>query len=483
MATIKIIDPITRLEGHLKIEIKVDIVGNTQQVVDAKSTGTLFRGFEKILVGRDPQDAQHITQRICGVCPVPHGMASVLAQDKAFNVTVPPNARIMRNLVMGANFIQSHILHFYHLALQDFVDGPNMPPWQPSWSTDKQKISGTMATSLVNNYVEAIDMTRKAHELGALFGGRMPDPPAYIAGGFTGFPRAERITQANSYLNDLISFTNNVYIPDVEIVGQAYSEYATIGEGYGNLLAFGAFPRGQNETDNLFQGGYIQNNSTDVKTVDTGLIKEQVRYSWYANSTKNLQPAGGKTKPKYPKKNAYSWLKAPRYDGNPYEAGPLARMWVHGDYRNGISVMDRHRARAQETLKIAQSMQTWLSQLTQGGAVYAPHNGVVNAIVSGLTEAPRGALGHWVSLSGGRIKNYQIITPTCWNASPRDDKGLPGPIEKALVGTPVQNIDEPIEVLRVIHSFDLCLACAVHVARPAEDKKIYGVRGSLGAYA
>ena len=141
MATIKIIDPITRLEGHLKIEIKVDLVGGNQQVVDAKSTGTLFRGFEKILIGRDPQDAQHITQRICGVCPVPHGMASVLAQDKAYGVSVPSNARIMRNLVMGANFIQSHILHFYHLALQDFVDGPAMPPWQPSWPTDK-RISG-----------------------------------------------------------------------------------------------------------------------------------------------------------------------------------------------------------------------------------------------------------------------------------------------------------------------------------------------------
>ena len=186
-----------------------------QQVVDAKSTGTLFRGFEKILIGRDPQDAQHITQRICGVCPVPHGMASVLAQDKAYGVSVPSNARIMRNLVMGANFIQSHILHFYHLALQDFVDGPAMPPWQPSWSTDK-RISGNAATTLVNNYVSAIDMTRKAHELGALFGGRMPDPPAYIAGGFTGFPRTTRITQANTYLNDLISFINNFYIPDVD---------------------------------------------------------------------------------------------------------------------------------------------------------------------------------------------------------------------------------------------------------------------------
>jgi hydrogenase large subunit len=477
MATIKIIDPITRLEGHLKIEIKVDLVGGNQQVVDAKSTGTLFRGFEKILVGRDPQDAQHITQRICGVCPVPHGMASVIAQDKAYGVSIPSNARIMRNLVMGANFIQSHILHFYHLALQDFVDGPAMPPWQPSWSTDK-RISGSAATNLVNNYVSAIDMTRKAHELGALFGGRMPHPPAYIAGGFTGFPRTNRITQASNYLNELISFINGSYIPDVDTVSSTYGDYSAIGEGYGNLLAFGAFPQAQDETNKLFKGGCIENNSTSVSPVDTSLIREQVRYSWYANSTKNLQPARGKTTPKYPKKKAYSWLKAPRYDGKPYEAGPLARMWINGVYTKGISVMDRHKARAQETQKIALSMQSWLNELQAGDPVYAPHNGIVNSTVSGLTEAPRGALGHWVTLSLGKIKNYQVITPTCWNASPRDNVGLPGPIEKALVGTPVLNIEEPIEVLRVIHSFDPCLACAVHVARPAEGKKIYAIGDS-----
>ncbi len=477
MATIKIIDPITRLEGHLKIEIKVDSIGGNQRVVDAKSTGTLFRGFEKILIGRDPQDAQHITQRICGVCPVPHGMASVLAQDKAYGVSVPSNARIMRNLVMGANFIQSHILHFYHLSLQDFVDGPAMPPWQPSWSTDK-RIIGSAAMDLVNHYVTAIDMTRKAHELGALFGGRMPHPPAYIAGGFTGFPRAARLTQASTYLNDLVSFINNVYILDVAKVDSAYPDYSTIGKGYGNLIAFGAFPQGQNETDMLFKGGYIQNNSSEVSPVDTSLIREQVRYSWYANSTKNLQPVRGKTTPKYPKKSAYSWLKAPRYDGNPYEAGPLARMCINGDYRSGISVMDRHIARALETQKIAEKMQSWLNELQPGGAVYTPHNGVVNTMVSGLTEAPRGALGHWVTMSAGKIKNYQVISPTCWNASPRDNVGLPGPIEKALVGTPVSNIEEPIEVLRVIHSFDPCLACAVHVARPAEGKKIYAISDS-----
>jgi hydrogenase large subunit len=477
MATIKIIDPITRLEGHLKIEIKVDLVDGNQQVVDAKSTGTLFRGFEKILIGRDPQDAQHITQRICGVCPVPHGMASVLAQDKAYGVSVPSNARIMRNLVMGANFLQSHILHFYHLSLLDYVDGPDMPPWQPSWKADK-RIDESTTTTLINNYVTAINMTRKAHELGALFGGRMPHPPAYIAGGFTAFPRPDRITQARNYLDELILFIDGSYIRDVETVSSAYGDYSTIGKGYGNLIAFGAFPQAQNETSMLFQGGYIQNNSSAVSPVDTSLIREQVRYSWYANNTNNLQPARGKTAPKYPKKNAYSWLKAPRYDGNPYEASPLARMWINGDYRNGISVMDRHIARALETQKIAQNMRSWLNQLEQGGAVYTPHNGIVNATVAGLTEAPRGALGHWVTLSLGKIKNYQVITPTCWNASPRDNVGLPGPIEKALVGTPVLNIEEPIEVLRVIHSFDPCLACAVHVARPAEGKKIYAISDS-----
>jgi hydrogenase large subunit len=477
MATIKIIDPITRLEGHLKIEIKVDLVGRNQQVVDAKSTGTLFRGFEKILIGRDPQDAQHITQRICGVCPVPHGMASVLAQDKAYGVSIPSNARIMRNLVMGANFLQSHILHFYHLSLLDYVDGPDMPPWQPSWKVDK-RIVGSAATTLVDHYVTAINMTRKAHELGALFGGRMPHPPAYIAGGFTAFPRQDRITQARNLINELILFIDSSYIRDVEIVRSAYGDYSTIGEGYGNLIAFGAFPQAQNETSMLFQGGYIQNNSSAVSPVDTSLIREQVRYSWYANNTKNLQPARGKTTPKYPKKNAYSWLKAPRYDGNPYEASPLARMWINGDYRNGISVMDRHIARALETQKIAKNMQSWLDQLQPGGSVYTPHNGIVNATVAGLTEAPRGALGHWVTMSAGKIKNYQIITPTCWNASPRDNVDLPGPIEKALVGTPVLNIEEPIEVLRVIHSFDPCLACAVHVARPAEGKKIYAISDS-----
>jgi hydrogenase large subunit len=471
MATIKIIDPVTRLEGHLKIKIVVDSERGQQRVVDAYATGTLFRGFEKILVGRDPQDAQHITQRICGVCPVPHGMASVMAQDRAFNVTPPENARIMRNLVLGANFIQSHILHFYHLALQDFVDGPAMAPWRPCWDSDK-RISGSTASSLVSNYVTAIDMTRKAHEMGALFGGRMPHPSAYIAGGFTTTPRVERISQYQVYLDELLSFISSVYLPDVQTVANAYSDYSSIGKGYGNLLSFGVFDLDAAGRNRFMSRGRAANGSQRASTVDVSQITEAVKYSWYSDRN-NQNPAQGDTTPQYPKGDAYSWLKAPRYNGAPYEAGPLARMWVNGDYRKGISVMDRHQARAAEALKIATELKRWVGQLQVGGASYNAHTVPLSASSVGLTEAPRGALGHWLQVSGGKISRYQVVTPTCWNMSPRDGSGNRGPVEQALIGTPVRNIDEPVEVMRVIHSFDPCLSCAVHVMRPAEGKKVF----------
>jgi hydrogenase large subunit len=476
MATIKIIDPVTRLEGHLKMEITVDTVGGKQQVVDAKSTGTLFRGFEQILTGRDPRDSQHITQRICGVCPVPHGMASIMAQDKAYNVTPPTNARIMRNLVLGANFVQSHILHFYHLAALDYIEGPGMAPWLPAWNVDIRITKGA-AQTLVNHYVTAIDMTRKAHEMGALFGGRMPDPIAYIAGGFTATPRQDRIAKFKSYLTELISFINGTYLPDVAALAQAYQDYTRIGGGYGNLLAYGVFDLDSTGSSKLLKTGRRVGGSTEVTGVDVNQITETVKYSWYNDSTNNLKPASGQTSPQYPKTGAYSWLKAPRYTGKPYEVGALARMWVNGDYQKGISVMDRHAARAQETLKIAKAMQTWVSQLNSTGPVYNGFAIPATASSYGLTEAPRGALGHWLQLANGKISRYQIITPTCWNASPRDDTGQRGPIEQALIGTPIIDPDHPIEVLRVIHSFDPCLSCAVHVSRPKTKSKVQIIAG------
>ncbi len=466
MPTIITLDPVTRLEGHLKVEVTVE--GGA--VVDARASGTLFRGFETILANRDPWDAPHITQRICGVCPIPHAQAAVLALDSAAKKVVPNNGRLLRNLVLAANFLQSHLLHFYHLAVLDYIEGPAMAPWQPSWAADRRFNAQTTST-LVGHYVDALTMTRKAHEMGAIFGGRMPLAPAYIPGGFTCLPSAQQVSQFRAYCNELLAFINDVYLPDVEALTSVYQDYLQIGRGYGNLIAYGVFEQ-DSRGGKLFRSGRVTGGSANVQSLSVKAITESVSYSWYEDSTNNLNPANGATVPVQPKGLAYSWLKAPRYGGDPYEAGALARMWVNGNYRSGISVMDRHRARAYEAQKIALAIIDWLNQVVPGQSPYATYTTPRQGTGVGLTEAPRGALGHWVQIAGGRISRYQIITPTCWNASPADSRGVPGPLEQGLLGTPVQDPNQPIEVLRVVHSFDPCLSCAVHVMRPKSTARI-----------
>jgi hydrogenase large subunit len=474
------VDPVTRLEGHLKIEVTVEMDDGAQRVVDARATGTMFRGLETILVNRPPEDAPDITQRICGVCPVSHGMAAVTALDKAAGVQVPDNARIMRNLVLGANYVQSHILHFYHLAVQDFLDGPAMPPWQPSWSSDK-RIDKATTDVLVGHYVTALDMRRMAHEMGALFGGRLPHPPAFVPGGFTNSVRPDRISSFQTYLGILIPFIQSTYIPDVDALGSYYPDYFQVGGGSGNLMAYGVFDLDATGNNKLLRRGRVLNGGSSQQSMDPSQITEQVAYSWYANSTDNLAPASGATTPQFPKTAAYSWLKAPRYRNVPYEVGPLARMFVNGDYSRGVSVMDRHKARAAEALKVAQAMQTWVGQLDPSAPVYQRYSTPSQASAFGLTEAPRGALGHWVRINNRKIANYQIVTPTCWNASPKDTAGVHGPLEQAIIGTTVKNLAEPVEVLRVIHSYDPCLSCAVHVMRPKEGVRIFALGAHPGA--
>jgi hydrogenase large subunit len=468
LKTITVMDPVTRIEGHLKVEIEIDTSEGQQQIVDARCSGTLFRGFETLLQGRSPLDAPLITQRICGVCPISHGQTAVLALENVSEWLPPANARLMRNLTLGANFVQSHILHFYLLAALDFVSGPESAPWSPAWQADMR--DGLAAVSA--NLPAAIGARRKAHEMGAVFGGKMPNSSSYIPGGFTAVPTLADITRFRNYLNELKDFISNTYIPDVERVGEVYSDYYQIGSGSGNLLAFGVFEMDDAYSDRLFAGGYIQNSgSNGPQSFDTGDISEHVKYSWYGDATSRLNPASGETTPQFPKQDAYSWLKAPRLLGAPFETGPLARMAVNGDYQGGVSVIDRHVARALETGKIAIAMQGWLDELTPDRRAYDDSFDQYSGFGVGLSEAPRGALGHWVEINDGRISHYQVLTPTCWNASPRDDDHVPGPIEQALIGTPVANPDQPVEALRVIHSYDPCLACAVHVMRPGQEHK------------
>jgi hydrogenase large subunit len=461
MSTITVMDPVTRIEGHMKVKLNIETVKGQTQIVDARCTGTLFRGFEKILEGRDPRDAPVITARICGVCPVSHGMASVKALENAVQKIVPENARLLRNLTLGANYLQSHIIHFYLMAVFDFVRGPRASPWVPSWEVDIR--DSYSLDGIIEHLDRAIEARRRAHEMGAVFGGKMPTPHTYIPGGFTANPTPERIAVFREHLDWLFNFIHNTYIPDVNAIAEVYSDYLKKGAGCGNLLAYGGFELNSHGDDKLFKGGYVEPGAPRlIQELNIDHITEGVTYSWYDDSTNNLMPAEGDTLPVYPKTNAYSWIKAPRYGGKPCEVGPLARMWINGDYQRGISVMDRHLARVYEALKMTEAMSDWLDALQPKAPVYEDYFTPDSGSGAGLTEAPRGALGLWIRISEKKIDRYQVLTPTCWNASPRDDLNTPGPMEQALIGISIQDPDKPIEALRVIHSFDPCLSCSVH---------------------
>jgi hydrogenase large subunit len=467
------IDPVTRIEGHLKVDVEVDTVGGVQQVTGVRTIGTLFRGFEKVLEGRDPRDAAIITSRICGVCPTSHAQAAVLALEDASGMTVPAPARILRNLVHGACFLESHILHFYLLSLPDYIQGLGMPPWTPGFEMDR-RVDKATSELFTAHYLEAITLRRRCHEIGALFGGKLPHTPAFIAGGFTAVPTQPNLDAFASGLDEILNFINTRYLPDVERLSSLYSDYFFIGRGYGNLLSYGAFELDSARTAKFFQAGRIVNGAGDALSMDTASITEDVTHSWYRNADSGLNPSAGESNAEYPKAAAYSWLKAPRYGGTPHECGPLARMWVTGDYTNGVSVMDRIRARAFEAQKIANGMKDWLAELLAGDSTVNdnwPSPAPASVTGVGLTEAPRGALGHWLSIGAdGKLDRYQVITPTCWTISPRDGANQLGPLEQALLGTPVANVSHPVEALRVIHSVDPCLDCATHVMYVGDAK-------------
>lgn len=463
MATTIKIDPITRIEGHLDVEVTVETVNSVQQVIDAKCSATAFRGFEPILANRDPRDAVHYTQRICGVCPTSHAMAASLALEAAFGVEPPVNGRIMRNLVLGADHIQSNILHFYHLAALDYINTAGVldaSPWIPRFSSPDM-VSGAAAANLVAHYVEALAMRRKAHQMGALFGGKLPCSASFVCGGTTEVPTADKIADFRALLTELRAFTDHVFIPDTYALASLFPSYYGIGAGSRNLISYGVFDLNTTGTHKLFARGRYTDST--IQAVDPAQITEYVKYSWYTAASGAKNPITGVTEPSVGKAGAYSWNKAPRYASKVHEAGPLARMWVNGDYRNGISTMDRLVARALETKMIADAMDGWLDDLMPGYPVYTDRAVPVTGSGIGLTEAPRGCLGHWLQITNSKISRYQVITPTAWNGSPKDDLEQRGPIEQALIGTPVADVANPVEILRVVHSFDPCLACSVHL--------------------
>ncbi|MFH2144654.1 MAG: nickel-dependent hydrogenase large subunit [Candidatus Omnitrophota bacterium] len=463
------IDPVTRIEGHLKIEVDID----NGVVVDARSSGTLWRGIEVILKGRDPRDAQHITQRICGVCPIGHCMASTFNLDSAFGVRAPANGRIIRNLILGANFIQSHILHFYHLAALDFVVGPDIAPFIPRYKGD-YLLPKDINDAAVKHYLEALDIRMKAHELLAIWGGKAPTTMSVTPGGVTEKPTVDKIASSLWRIRQLQEFIDTVYVPDVLAIADVYEDYKNVGVSYKNFLSYGAFDlnEGVDSAKFIKRGRFTDSADLDV---NPELITEDVKFSWYKDEIGRKNPKQGITEPDPYKDKAYSWLKAPRYDGIPHEVGPLARMWVSNEYRHGASLLDRHAARALETAKIAHAMEEWLLQLRPGEPVFTPYEIPQMSEGMGLTEAPRGALGHWIRIENKKIANYQCIVPTTWNCSPRDEDSQRGAVEESLIGTPVADADNPIEIVRVVRSFDPCLACAIHLTKPSGEIKKFRV--------
>lgn len=485
----KIIDmsPITRIEGHL--EFKVEIEGG--QVKDACASGALFRGFEIILRGRDPRDALVFTPRICGVCPTSHSVACVKALDDTFKVEVPPNALLIRSIILGTENTMSHATHFYALFAPDIVN--------KKYANHKAypELTRRFAPLSGSSYLAAVMARVKLDEVCAIFGGQHPHSNVFVPGGVTFVPQLCDITKAFTILLEAQDFVEttilgcsverwleNKSLADVQKwLGEADHENSDLGlfirygpdleldklgRGPGRFVSYGVY----DQADGLswLKSGFFDGSNS---TFDQKNISEEVKHSWYRDYDGGKHPSEGETNPNFDRSgNKYSYAKSPRYDGKVAEVGPLSRMLNDKDPLVmdlakvlGPSVYTRELARLHEAVRTLAQIKVWLNELDLTKPFYNKPQPLKNGRGIGLTEAARGALGHWVTVENGKIKNYQVITPTAWNVSPKDFKDQPGPIEQAVIGTPVPDEANPVEIQHTIRSYDPCLACTVHIIK------------------
>ena len=553
-----VVDPITRIEGHLRIEAEI----KDGRIVDAFSSGTMVRGFELILKGRDPRDAWAFTERACGVCTTVHALASVRCVEDALNIKVPPNAELVRNLMFCAQYLQDHVVHFYHLHALDWVDIVSALEADPKQTSElAQKISRWPKSSVgyfsdlktrltgfvesgqlgifanaywghpayklppevnligVAHYLEALEWQKEIVKVHTIFGGKNPHPN-YLVGGApcsfnlddVGVINAERLAMVGTLFNDAAEFVEQVYLADLMAIDPFYTDWASIGGGLTNYMAYGDLPvNGYADVSSFqFPRGVILDRDLsklhEVDGKDPSQVQEYIPHSWYEytdGDAAGKHPWVGETKfnytgpkPPYQQLNVegkYSWLKTPRWKNHAMEVGPLSRLLV--GYASGrkeiqevviealktlnvpvgalFSTLGRTAARGLETRLIARWAKEFYSQLldnirrgdtrTHDGTMWDPSTWPAEAKGVGLSEAPRGALAHWIVIKDRKIDNYQLVVPSTWNASPRDAQGQRSAYEEALIGTPVADPKQPLEILRTVHSFDPCIACAVHV--------------------
>lgn len=555
-----VIDPVTRIEGHLRIEASLDAKNS---VTEAYSSGTMVRGIETILKGRDPREAWAFAQRVCGVCTSVHALASVRSVEDALGIKIPRAARLIRNMMTAQQYVHDHVMHFYILHALDFVDvagalkadpgktseiqqsissWPNSSPGyfaavqkkirtifsggsrslfsRGYWGHPAYRLPPELDLLVLAHYLECLDWQSRVTKIHTIFGGKNPHPN-YVVGGVP-LPivmdggralNAEKLSVIADSIKKLNDFVDMVYIPDLLAIVPHYPEYAGLGEGLGNFLTWGEFPAGDIADPANFvvpRAAILERDLKNLIVPDPGdfeKMKEYVSRSWYAydeGDGTGLFPGQGETafnytgpEPPYERLNVkgkYSWIKAPRWNDKPMEVGPLARVLVM--YASGhkatvelvntvletleapvsalFSTLGRTAARGIETKVFGDLLPGLYGELaaeiragntaTFDGRKWEPRTWPERAEGFGFCEAPRGALGHWIVIESGKIKNYQMVVPTTWNASPRDHRNQPGAYEAALVGTRLAVPDQPLEILRTIHSFDPCMACAVHLA-------------------
>lgn len=515
-----VIDPITRIEGHQRIELEVE----NGKVVDAWSSGTLFRGMEAVLQGRKPADAFYVSQRICGVCPVSHGHASSMGTEAALGIKIPNNARIIRNLIEAAQYLHSHILWFYHLTALDYVDvvsalsanvadtyalaqqaGTTTADFgavqqklkgfvengqlsiftNGYWGSPAYKLPAELNLIAVAHYIEAIELQAVSSEITALMGGKMPHFMTSIPGGTCWVPTEDKLAAIKYRFVRVNEFITNTLVPDLLAIAPFYLDAATYGKGTGNLLAWGVFEDASMDPNKRYlpRGAVFGADITQIVEPKAEQVIEYVDHSWYEAADGSLNPQQGKTDPSYTDLDVtkqYSWAKAPRLDGKSTEVGPLSRMVVA--YASGVapvkaiidstleaigaagkpevlfSLLGRVAARVLEGKVVADWALEWVDELVEslkgGDSTFFEATDADAGEGVGLWEAPRGALGHWIAVDGGKIAGYQVVSPSTWNNCPRDKDDIRGPLEEALIGCPVLEPDKPLEPLRIVHSFD-----------------------------
>ena len=413
-----------------------------------------------MLEGRSPFDAIYFTQRICGICSSAHALASTMALENAMGMAASEQGRYLRDLIHGCEFLQNHIRHFYQYTAPDFI---RLPPNNALFETDHNdfRLPKPKNDLIVQHYFDSLAYSRSAHEMLAMLGGKAPHNHGIFVGGITTQATPETIVRLRSLLLEIRQFIGSRMIPDAYTIAEYYKEYFENGQGYGNFLTFGCFNKYQ-KLGTLYVDP-LTSSGGRISPLNPGEITETVYTSWYTSRPETYTPYQLISEPDLEKDDAYSWVKAPRYRGLPYEVGPLARMWLSGNYRKGISTMDRTLARVLEAKKIADLMLTLLNHLipcvSMQKKYQIPHSGRG----AGLVDTTRGALGHWIKIENGVIDLYQLITPSAWNTSTRSRDRLPGPGEKAMIGTIIKNPDAPVELGRIIRSFDPCVSCATHV--------------------